>query len=586
MLQALGTNKDTRSIVLPLYIGFYALCAVFLGLLTLALSWIIKRSIFPRLPYLVLLAISTVSSALFLPAFHLNTFLLWLVRHPLEALVSWRVETALLSPVTAGVLWAFEWGVEILRPRNLQEYLEQQTRLLEKKNEQLSHAANKLTQRDAPDRPDLLALGAFIKGDTFPDYLDIRREGQWVTLSDRIVSQHLLVIGTTGAGKTVTLTRLIAETLRATNRDIFVVDGKGDKAWAFEIANLMYSAGHGAAPIFTLGQAETGSCYHGFSGSKEAIYNRLVALVGVEEAEGNASYYADVNRDLLQLVCFAPGGAPRSFEEVRARLSKDWLAEAYKDDPIERETVEQLDNRAIQGLLVRVRPLVREFAPLVGAEGFALENTRGAIFSLRTQSVGDSARRFLHFLVEDLKDFVGNRQKRPGLLVIDEFGTFDNDNIVSLLSLARSANLGVILATQDIASLGNERTTQLILANTRTKILMASDFPEQLAKLAGTIYQIEASIQHLEGDPTGVGSARVQHTYRVDLNEAARLQAGEAFVIRQRHAVKVKIKAATGIGHNIQAVAHFTKGKQQPPSSVSAELHTTTGKSTVPDLEL
>src|SRR5207253_2892166 len=103
--------------------------------------------------------------------------------------------------------------------------------------------------------------------------------------------------------------------------------------------------------------------------------------------------------------------------------------------------------------------------------------------------------------------------------------------IIALLSLARSAKLGIILATQDIASLGDETTRRLILANSRTKILMATDFPEEVASLAGTIYQLESSIQHESGQATGLGSARVQHTFKIDMNEAARLQTGEAFII-------------------------------------------------------
>ncbi len=42
---------------------------------------------------------------------------------------------------------------------------------------------------------------------------------------------------------------------------------------------------------------------------------------------------------------------------------------------------------------------------------------------------------------------------------------------------------------------------------------------------------------------TGSGSARIQHSFKIDMNEAAKLRAGEAFVIRQRYAIKVKVKA-------------------------------------------
>ena len=269
-----------------------------------------------------------------------------------------------------------------------------------------------------------------------------------------------------------------------------MVDGKGDERLANDIRSLAYHHGRGEAPVFRLGFEKSGAVYDGFRGQPTDIYNRLCALIGMADTEGNAQYYADVNRDLLQLICYASVGPPRNFEELRERLNKKWLEEAYRDDEVEQATIEQLDSRQLEGLSYRLRPLAREFGKYVGDGGFALEETPCAIFSLRVQSVGDTAQRFLDFLVEDLKDFIGKRQTRPAVLIIDEFGQFSNKNITALLSLARSAKLAIILATQDVASLKDEQTKKLVLANTRTKILMATEFPEELAELAGTILRL------------------------------------------------------------------------------------------------
>jgi hypothetical protein len=40
------------------------------------------------------------------------------------------------------------------------------------------------------------------------------------------------------------------------------------------------------------------------------------------------------------------------------------------------------------------------------------------------------------------------------------------------------------------------------------------------------VYQLESSIQHEEGELTGLGSARVQHAFKVDMNEVANLKPG------------------------------------------------------------
>jgi type IV secretory pathway TraG/TraD family ATPase VirD4 len=168
------------------------------------------------------------------------------------------------------------------------------------------------------------------------------------------------------------------------------------------------------------------------------------------------------------------------------------------------------------------------------------------------------AKKFLDFFIEDVKDWIGKRQPRgtKGLLIIDEFGTFRNQNITDVLSLARSSNLGVILATQDTATLGDTNTARRILANCNTYLLMKTNFPEELTELAGTVYRIEASQQTAEGgQATGVGSARVQHQYKINPNEVPKMAPGEAFLINSRFTAKIQMKQVPQIEINEQAIA-------------------------------
>ena len=531
---------------------FYGVLLLLVGPLALGVAWWLSRRWRGWLWYSVTGPISLLWSNFWFEW-------VWQAHAPAAAVLWWWGGLVVASPGIVLLLHFWRVVFAWLRPRDLQEQLAEQQQYLARQNAALSRQARRDEKRMPPFAPGWLTLGPRIKGEQFPPSLGIRHVTPWLQIDDRLLSQHVLIVGTTGAGKSETIKRLIAETLAGTQRDVFFVDGKGDQQLGQEIAQQIFQARQQPVPVFTLGWEQSGSVYHGFCGTAPDIYNRLCTLVGVDEASDNAQFFADINRDLLQLICYAPEGPPRSFEEVRERLNLGWLHQAYKDNVQEQQTLAELSPQLLQGLLVRIRPLVREFAPLVGPEGFALEETKGAVFSLRTQSVGDTARRFLNFLVEDLKDFAGKRQRRPGLLIIDEFGAFRNESIVALLTLARSADLGVVLATQDIASLGLPQATRLILANTRTKLLMATDFPEEVAKLAGTIYQIEASIQHQLGDATGMGSARVQHTFRVDMTESARLEAGEAFLIRQRHAAKLRIRQVGSVVPTKQAVLRLKK---------------------------
>jgi Cdc6-like AAA superfamily ATPase len=463
---------------------------------------------------------------------HVVSFtLLWLWAVPLSPSLAlfWR-------------LWEY-----LTKERSLWQQLEDEERLQKRHEERLARQAETRSHLLPDGAQGIIRIGAKIKGDDPPQALGIVRQGQFVGVPEWVLDQHLFILGAPGAGKSETIKRFVAEVLAHTERDVYLVDGKGEEQLANEVQSLVWHYRGYDPPIFRLGQSTHGSMYNGFSGDREAIWNRLAAMVGVGEAEGNAQFYADMNRSLLQFVCYVAEGPPRSFDDVRERLNLPWLRQAWQKYPAIQRRLLQLKERDIQGLEWRLSPLMMEFRTLVGKEGFTLEDTHAAIFSIRTQSVGDTASRFVQFLIEDLKDFAGKRQQRPAILIIDEFAAFGNENIVALLALARSARLSIVLATQDVAGLGEENIRNLILANTRTKFLMATDRPEEIATLAGTVFQVETSVQHEEGVATGMGSARPQHTFKVDPNEVARLLPGQGFLIRQRYAVKVQVSRVEGI---------------------------------------
>jgi len=548
-----GSRQDKYFEWIAVVVLAYGLVVFYFGVVTVALAGILYRLKPSRIVYAVLTSIS----------------LLWLlfllskqdgISYLKPCLLCWYKVP--LFPIASLCLSGVVMFSKFSRPKSLEEQLEERKKAEEERQRRLSTSAERRGEIDGEKT--LIRLGSKVRGQAFPPHLGISLKDDWVVLNEEVLDQHIFVLGTTGSGKSETIKRLVYEILTATDRNIYLVDGKGDEGLANDIRSLADQHGRGKAPVFKLGFDKSGAIYDGFRGQPTDVYNRLCALVGTADAEGDASYYADINRDLLQLICYAPAGPPRSFEELRERLSKDWLEDAYRDDEIERAAISRLDGRHLEGLSYRLRPLAREFSMHVGDGGFALEETPCAIFSLRVQSVGDTAQRFLDFLVEDLKDFIGKRQTSPAVLIIDEFGQFSNKNITALLSLARSAKLAIILATQDVASLKDEQTKKLVLANTRTKILMATEFPEELAELAGTILRLENSIQFQEGEVTGKGSARIQHQFAVDPNEVAKLKPGEAFIIRQRHHAKIKVRAIGEVEHIEEQKEELRQKKTTP----------------------
>ena len=131
----------------------------------------------------------------------------------------------------------------------------------------------------------------------------------------------------------------------------------------------------------------------------------------------------------------------------------------------------------------------------------------------------------------DLRNFMATRlargDKSPALVIVDEFpqlvtGTSDpGDTAASLFETARSAGLGLVLATQSPAGLSNDEVRRRrALTSGAALIFGRSKDPEDVVKYAGTVMQMEAS-----GAAGGeeLRSARAQHTYVIppqDVREA------------------------------------------------------------------
>ncbi len=441
-----------------------------------------------------------------------------------------------------GELW------DKLRPKSLDEIEQAQRRRLEEAERLRSVNAGKQAQKGTA--ASILQLGPRIEGDDFgQEQTGIWIEGENVSYTEKVLNLGMFVLGVPNAGKTETLLRIMYEVLTKTERDVLFIDGKGEPETADAFRRMAVSAQNGlrgSVPVFRLGQSKKrrSAIYNGFAGNADAIYNRLVKLAGSNVMTGEGRVYGNRERNVLKLICTDPAGPPRSFEDVVARLDLEYLRNAHAKNPIAQPLLALLDEKRIEGVIDNLMPIVQDLYQVVGPEegAITLGQTRVACFSIKAGSVEDTAVSFMRFLIEDVKDYAGNedRQARPALIVIDEFGEFGNDNIVKLLTRARSAKIGVILATQTVASLGEPLVRDSILENSATLFMMNTPKPEPVANYAGTVQRLESSLQHADGEFTRAGSARLQDQYKIDLNHVRELPPGEGYLIRKGQACLLK----------------------------------------------
>ena len=518
-----------------------------------------------RWHYLVLYGVSLAYLLLVIPGVSVADFLPIDMR---SILVYWLL-TVPLAPTGGLAMLSWNKIAGVFGKRTIEVEQEEQERRRQEIEKRRANRAMLKAQLQPQLSKDYLNVGVKIEGEEFPSHLGIEEQGDWVKVKYPLFFQHAFVIGTTGAGKTKLLLRLIYETLHNTSLRIYVIDGKGDLEFAETVATLAYQHGRGPTPIFMMGQAShaqaKSSVYDGFRGDREAIANRLSMMMAVDKTVGNALHYSETYKGLMHLICGVGHSGlgitpPRNFEEVLDRLTFDWLSQTYAEIPRELATIKMAQEgreNLIAAASARLANLARPLEEAVGSSGFSLEGSHCAVFSLRTQSVGIDAKKFLDFLIEDVKDWIGKRQP-PGveaLLIIDEFGSFNNDSITDVLTLARSSRVGVILATQDVATLGNDRIRRQILANCNTYFLMKTNFPDELVNLAGTIFAVEPSYQLENGLPTGMQSARIQHQFKIPPNDVAQLTPGQCYIINSRYAVKVHASTIENVPIEKKAIA-------------------------------
>lgn len=491
----------------------------------------ITRKHFPAFFLYLLTLVSLVWVAvLYLTGSYTNTLAYWLfytlplagVAQVVVTVLLWLHRWYLVLPTWDASIYAREMFYEEQREQRVQQ--------------RLQHAFEY--------RPDI-EFGLVVQEDARTRRLhgiSVRKHTVW--LDQAVLNQHLLLIGAPGSGKSEAIKKIVSEVLTKTDRDIFIVDGKGEVAFTQHLAQLFQHHRNVEIPHFHMGTSYQGDLYNGFAGSDEAIKQRLTAMFSIEQQLGDGEFYANVNRSILNLVCLSPEGAPRSLKELDERLSLSWLKYCYRNDPIKSRAIARYEPW-FDGLRVRADSLIWDFYSYLSPEGFTLDHTQGAIFSLRTAAMGDTSRRFLNFLIEDFKDWVGKRQQRPALLVIDEFGQFENHSIIALIELARSANLGVLLATQDLSTVRDRQVKDRLLSSIQTKILMKTDTPEIIGELAGTYTTPHLTYQTNDIDLTGLGSIRLEEARKVDLNTVRRFPPGRAYLIRSGGGMIVQFRQVT-----------------------------------------
>jgi len=386
-----------------------------------------------------------------------------------------------------------------------------------------------------------------------------------VLLSPGRLCRHLVVCGATGSGKTETLLRLAWTLARASDAQVFYIDGKGDRCNAARFLALMAHAGR-QARVFP------NEPFDGWRGQAHEVQGRLTEIVDYAD-DGPAAWYRDIAKNVLRLVCEHPEGPPRSSPEALARMELQSLRRAHDGD----SAVSALKSEQVGQVRLRYAAFFGQSRGVLDG-GWSWDDENCAYLLLDSLALREETRGVARFLLEDFAHYFTTRKPRERLclLIVDEFSSLaEASEMATRVEQARGFNTAVVLAPQVLAGMGEENEAKRITGCVETVICHRLNDPEEVVKLGGTRLRIAHTTHYTRSGNTGEGSARYEHQYKVDPNDVRALQTGYAFVISRGRALKVQMLRAPELHAELPPVQQKQDNRvplEQPPSEELAGL--------------
>jgi hypothetical protein len=166
----------------------------------------------------------------------------------------------------------------------------------------------------------------------------------------KALRHHAVALGSTGSGKSVTLSRNAYGARLVYHQQVVYLDAKGETKREDE-------AGEDNAARFVATMQAAGAknilvfpalYYHGWHGTPAELKNRLLSVIDY----GESAFYGDVAANALDLALSAPT-TPRSSAHFLANLQYDRLRAIYANDPPQYRRVLALDKHLLAQVEMR-----------------------------------------------------------------------------------------------------------------------------------------------------------------------------------------------------------------------------------------
>ncbi len=391
-----------------------------------------------------------------------------------------------------------------------------------------------------------------------------------VTLTDRQLSAHALIVGASGAGKSTTMLGILGAQI-ARGHPVIAIDMKGSAAFAAELERAAAASGRRLRTWTPDGPGHWNPLAHG---NATSLKDKLISTERFTEPHYQRAAERYVQIALHVLHASRPD-RPAELHEVvevmeprrlaaRLRHVPTPLAERVQDYLTDL-TSDQLS--AVRGLGTRLALLSESTAgPYLrtggGPAGASVDLRAGVeggdviLLSINSSVYGSLAAQLGALAIQDLVSAAGqrltpdaaHRGTPPATVAIDEFSALGADNVLALLARGREAGISVLVATQEMSDLerAGRGFRDQVLGIVGIKIAHRQDVPasaEMIAQMAGT-ERVWEQTENIRGMFAGAGASRgtrrLVERYTVHPNEIKTLPTGAAVVLTKLPAARVE----------------------------------------------
>jgi hypothetical protein len=364
-------------------------------------------------------------------------------------------------------------------------------------------------------------------------------------------TRHMVVVGSTGSGKTNLMIRLWAGWFTATlhasrkgrgHRPLLVVldckGGRDARSKAERTRRLLYGAGARRVAIWP-DEARLNLW--------ELPPDDLAVLLYqmIDTGTGNAAYYADILQAAVTLAVTAPCGPPVNTAEFLDRLDSDWLQYAWSGGHPGHLKRAASATRHLPDIQLRYATLLGRLGDAFDGPG-RLEDADAwycILEGTREPSVAEAQAMALTELAAHTATALDGEQ-RAMLLAADDYSAVSaRVPLSNLYERGRSLGIGVQVSAQSWQGLGATEDERYRIAATADGgvFVLHTPYPEPLVALAGTRKVLETAhkvIGNVWGDE---GTTREQRAWVADPDLVRRLDVGQACFIHRGAATFIQV---------------------------------------------